>query len=264
MWWKIETMKTALRKIRRQIFGPLEDHYWNQVKSEIGETCESLLDVGCGVNSPIQCFNPRLKYTVGLDAFPAAIEKSRALGIHDEYQLMDALDISEHFAHRSFECVLAADILEHLTEQEGLHLIAQMEAIARSKVIICTPNGFLAQRDHSGNPLQRHLSGWTVKKMESLGYRVIGIHGLKWLRGEEARPRWWPSWFWSTISLLTQSFTATRPQWALSILCIKDVKVPPDATVSPGGNVIQPKPEPAVPIKENVMKVKASSKRELG
>ncbi len=216
-------MKTALRKIRRRIFGPLEDHYWNQVKSAVGENCESLLDVGCGVNSPIRCFHPRLKYTVGIDAFAAAIEESRALAIHDQYQLMNALDIGKHFAPRSFECVLAADVLEHLAEQDGLDLIAQMETIARSKVIICTPNGFLAQREHSDNPLQRHLSGWTMERMMSLGYRVMGVHGLKWLRTEEARPRWRPSWFWSTVSLLTQSFTAARPQWALSILCVKDL-----------------------------------------
>ncbi len=214
---------TALRKIRRRIFGPLEDHYWNQVKSEIGATCESLLDVGCGVNSPVQCFNPRLKYTVGIDAFPAAIEQSRAATIHDEYHLMNALDIGERFAPRSFECVLAADVIEHLSELEGLHLIQQMEAIARNKVIICTPNGFLAQREHSDNPLQRHRSGWTIEKMKKLGYRVAGIHGLKWLRGEEAKPLWRPSWFWSTVSLLTQPFTVTRPQWAFSLLCTKEL-----------------------------------------
>jgi len=142
---------------------------------------------------------------------------------------MNALDIGDCFEPKSFDCVLASDLVEHLTEQDGLNLIAQMEMIAKKKVIIYTPNGFLLQREEYGNPMQKHLSGWTAGQMIQLGYRVIGIEGLRCLRGEMAKIRWWPSRFWLMVSLLTQLLTTNLPHLAFRILCVKDVDVAPES-----------------------------------
>jgi SAM-dependent methyltransferase len=217
-------MNSILDKAKQLVFGRFTEQFTRRLNLEIEGTCETLLDVGCGSNSPIQHLSPRLRHTVGIDAFAPAIDSSRALGIHDEYYLMDALKIGEYFHPRSFDCVLASDLVEHLNEQDGLNLISQMEKIARKKVIIFTPNGYLTQGEYYNNPLQKHLSGWTPRQMRSLGYHVIGIQGLKWLRGELAQIRWRPTRFWLLVSLLTQLFTTTRPDWAFRLLCIKDVE----------------------------------------
>ena len=98
-----------------------------------------------------------------------------------------------------------------------------MESIASKKVIVFTPNGFQPQNEHSGNILQRHLSGWSVKEMEAKGYRVIGINGWKPLIGEFALPRFKPRRLWTVISRLTQPMIRNHPDHAYAILCIKDI-----------------------------------------
>ena len=100
-----------------------------------------------------------------------------------------------------------------------------METIARKKVIIYTPNGFLPQDEKYGNPLQLHVSGWTPEQMKQMGYRVIGIEGWRPLRGEQAVIKWRPHRFWLALSLLSQHIVTTRPKWAFRILCVKDMSV---------------------------------------
>ena len=96
-----------------------------------------------------------------------------------------------------------------------------MEKIAKNKVIIMTPNGFLPQGIYYNNPWQVHKSGWTVKEMKKRGYKVIGINGWKPLRGECARLRFWPKYFWLRISEITQFFVRNKPEKAFQILCVK-------------------------------------------
>jgi SAM-dependent methyltransferase len=194
------------------------------LRREIEGQGDSLLDVGCGFNSPVRCLTRRPQRIVGVEGHLPALEQSRAAGIHDEYLCAGVLELDRHFAARSFDFVLASDLIEHLTEADGLKLISQMENIARKKVLIYTPNGFLPQGEEFDNPLQRHISGWRAEQMQALGYRVIGIEGLKGLRGEMAKIRRRPRRFWLMVSLLSQLFTASRPRWAFRILCIKDLE----------------------------------------
>ncbi len=213
------------RRVRRWIwmetFARLDNQYEKLLAREIGGSCESLLDVGCGFNSPVQYLVPRPKLMVGIDAFGPVIESSKGQAIHDEYYVMDARQIDKQFQPNSFDCVLASDVIEHLREQDALELIRQMETIARKKVIIYTPNGFLAQSEEYGNPLQWHLSGWDTGRMTRLGYEVTGVQGLKKLRGPMAEIRWRPTRFWLAVSLLSQAFTTRLPHLAFRILCIK-------------------------------------------
>jgi SAM-dependent methyltransferase len=184
--------------------------------------CESVLDIACGSSSPIKHL-PKNFHAVGCDMFPEAIEKSRKVGIHDQYFQMNVLDLDKNFSPKSYDCVLALDLIEHLEKEEGLRLIAMMERVARKRVIIFTPNGFLPQREFGGNVWQVHKSGWSVKEMEERGFRVIGILGWKRLRGEKGSLRFSPKTFWSLISTATQCLVKYRPERAFQILCVKDL-----------------------------------------
>jgi hypothetical protein len=164
-----------------------------------------------------------LEYAVGIDAFEPAIEQSKKLNIHNSYRVMDCRKIGEEFQEKSFDCVCALDFIEHLSKEDGLKLIDSMERIAKKKVIIFSPNGFLSQGVHDGNPFQPHLSGWEVEEMKDMGYHVIGIGGLKIFKGEVARIKWRPKFFWSRISLLSQPLVINRPSIAFAILCVKDL-----------------------------------------
>jgi SAM-dependent methyltransferase len=217
-------IKIILRPLWNRSFGKFENQYIKELDRVVGSSCESLLDVGCGFNSPIQHLKHLPNFSVGVDGFLPVIEQSRAKGIHDEYHQKSLLHIEKAFGAESFDCVLASDVIEHFREQDALNLISQMEKIARKKIIIFTPNGFLPQGEEYGNPFQKHLSGWTSHQMESMGYRVIGIEGFKCFRGEMARILWRPRLFWLMVSLLSQTFTGNHPSWAFRILCIKEKK----------------------------------------
>jgi hypothetical protein len=196
--------------------------YYDELERAVGNPV-SLLDVGCGADSPVQHFRHRIPRLVGLDGYAPSIEASRARGIHDEYFCADLLKIDEIFAAHSFDCVLASDVVEHLPKALGAGLIVKLERIARNRVVIFTPNGFLPQNEHSGNVLQRHLSGWNVEEMEAMGYDVIGINGWKPLFGEFSLPRFRPASFWRVVSRLTVPLVRNRPHHAFQLLCVKSV-----------------------------------------
>ena len=99
-----------------------------------------------------------------------------------------------------------------------------MEKIARKKVIISCPNGFVPQGVHYGNPFQIHISGWEVDEMQNMGYRVQGYSGWKPLRGEAGKIKWRPRIFWGRVSLLSQPIVTNRPSRAFEILCVKDLQ----------------------------------------
>ena len=119
--------------------------------------------------------------------------------------------------------MLLLDIIEHFKKDRGYELVAKAERIAKKKVIIVTPNGFLPQQSKNGD-LQEHLSGWNCEDMEKLGYSVAGLLGLKHLRGEYHNLRYQPKIFWGIVSELTQHFYARRhPKKACSLFCVKNL-----------------------------------------
>jgi len=211
-----------LKKINREIFGPLLEQYPSLVKKEVIGSCQTLLDLGCGTKSPVEKFSNKLHYSVGIDIFKPSLLKNNKLKIYTEYRKMDVLEIGDAYKKNSFDCVLASELIEHLTKDDGLRLIAMMEKIAKKKVIIFTPNGYLPQDKYDGNEFQIHHSGWYPSEMEDMGYRVIGIRGLKLLRGKHGMIKWAPREFWRRISLLTQPVTEKFPKTAFQILCVKD------------------------------------------
>ena len=183
----------------------------------------SLLDIGCGANTPLSHLSVRPSRMVGVDGFQPSIDNSRANNYHDDYVNSDLLDIDQSFEPDSFEVVAAIDVIEHFTKEDGLLLLEKMENIASRRVVIFTPNGFLPQNEHSGNILQRHLSGWSVEEMRQRGYRIIGINGWKPLLGEFSLPRYKPRKLWTLISRLTQPLVRNHPEHAFAILCVKEV-----------------------------------------
>ena len=208
-----------MKSLLKNLFHIFFPSYFYELKKVLSN-CESLLDVGCGSFSPIASFSKSF-YSVGVDAFVPSIEKSRKLGIHNKYYNIDVLDIGKKFKENSFDCVLASDLIEHLSKEDGFKLIEMMEKIAKKKVVIFTPNGFLPQGEYNNNPWQVHKSGWSVEEMRRRGYKVIGINGWKPLRGERARIKYKPKLFWLIFSILTIPLVRNHPTKAFQILCVK-------------------------------------------
>lgn len=187
---------------------------------------ESLLDVGCGADSPLRHLRRRPARLVGVDGHRPSLEASRRRGIHDEYFEISVLEIDRHFVAGSFDCVVALDLIEHLPKAEGLELIHKMATVSAGRVVLFTPNGFLPQGEYGDNPYQRHRSGWTVDEIRQLGFEVIGINGWKALRGERSALRFRPRVLWGAVSWLTQPIVRNRPEHAFQLLCVRRGPVP--------------------------------------
>jgi SAM-dependent methyltransferase len=185
---------------------------------QVLKDCDTILDVGCGKSSPIQ-YLPRKAHTEGVDLFKPSIDKSKALGIHDEYHQMNVLDIGKKFKPNSFDAVIALDLIEHLTKEEVHSLLKMMQRIAKKKVIVFTPNGFFHQDEFDGNVHQEHKSGWTVQDMRELGYDVIGIHGWRPVRAKvHEREDRMVRFVWLFLDL-TQIYLRNHPEGAFQLLC---------------------------------------------
>lgn len=181
----------------------------------------SLLDVGCGANSPIQKFSAKISRTVGMDGFLPSIQKSRGKNIHREYIHGELMKSLASLQSKSFDVVISMDVIEHFEKNQGWKFLSELERIASKRVIVFTPNGFLSQGEYDENPHQLHRSGWEVSEFTERGYAVCGINGFKWLKGEYGAPRFKPRWLANRISDYTQFFTYARPSLAFQILAYK-------------------------------------------
>ncbi len=196
-------------------------HYYAMLSREL-HGMRSVLDVGCGSNSPIANV-PKTFYSVGVDIHRPSITKSRGEKIHDVYKVGNVLSIDTLFKKKQFDAVVALDVIEHLPKEKGWELLRKMNGLAKKRIILLTPNGFVPQHPYDGNTFQEHLSGWTVKDFRSRSYRVYGMRGLKWLRGEYATIKWKPWFFWAGISTLSELFVFFLPGLANQLLVVKDL-----------------------------------------
>jgi hypothetical protein len=136
---------------------------------------------------------------------------------------MDLKDVGK-IPHKSYDCVLCADVIEHFEKEPSRAFIETLEKIARKRVILFTPNGFVPQGAIDGNEFQIHRCGWEVEELEALGYSITGIYGHKSLRGEYANYKIKPAFLGKLISDATQLFVRTRPKKAFALLAVKNIQ----------------------------------------
>lgn len=198
-------LKKAIMIAKKQYTKLKGKHYILSLKENLLD-CRTILDVGCGTGSPIKTFSKDF-YSVGVDLFKPALLESKKRSIHDDYILLDINNLC--FRSNFFDAVLALDVIEHLEKSKGVRLIKTIERIAKKKVIIITPNGFVSQGARAKNLFQVHLSGWTVGELKMLKYEIHGIVGIKLLRTEEAKLRYKPEMLFSELSDISQNLHIT-------------------------------------------------------
>lgn len=137
---------------------------------------KTVLDVGCGDGSLMGKLNHDKKYNiVGVDLYKPYLDKAKDLGVYKKLVSSDLRKLK--FKNKSFDIVLASQVVEHLTKKEASELIVKLEKIAKHKVIITTPNGYVKYDPFEvidDNKLQKHKCGWDISEMRRLGYRVYG------------------------------------------------------------------------------------------
>ncbi len=134
---------------------------------------ESVLDVGPCI-SPMQWFLAREH--VCIEPHDPHVSALRAAG----YVVWrgTAQDLMPEIGCRRFDSVFLLDVIEHMERADAVQVLAQAQRIARSQVVVFTPNGFMEQdSDNFGlgaDHWQTHRSGWTPEDFP--GWRIT--HGI--------------------------------------------------------------------------------------
>ena len=171
-------MKVKTKEILRKVYRSVVSNYYLKLFGNELKKCNSVLDLGCGFKSPIMNF-PKTFYAVGVEIHKPYIKISKQKKIHDKYYHLDVLDAGRKFGPKSFDCVIALGVIEHLSKKEGFKLLEIMEKLARKSIIIFTPNDFLKSHKRHAQKGYDHKSGWKAEEFKKLGYTVYGVNGLK-------------------------------------------------------------------------------------
>ena len=193
--------------------------------------CHTILDLGCGPNSPIaSCAS--IRRSVGVEPFRPYFEKAQQRKTHTELLncRIEDLVLPDH----SFDAVVLIEVIEHMEEAQALEVIRKAQRWASKKVILTTPNGFVPQGEVDGNRLQCHLSGWPLAKLQGLGFRCVGLAGLKILRRDAhaevmtedllASIRWRPRRLWFAVAAVSQLLTYRLPSLAFGLFGVQNIE----------------------------------------
>lgn len=214
-----EQVASVSRKIQLYDHTVRSDQQVRMVKN-LSMGCTSVLDVGCGPCSLIAKIKP-WAYSVGVEGDSSRAAAADDNHTHSEIIVGDVNKLPELFGKDSFDLVVAMDLIEHLPKADGKELIKNMERIARKRLLITTPNGFLPQFNQQYS-LEEHVSGWTNREMEDLGFTVRGLFGPKAFRGEYHLIKWRPVVVLIVISALYHKLIGQRfPAFSAGICCVR-------------------------------------------
>jgi SAM-dependent methyltransferase len=206
----------------RPRFVPLRERLFRSALRRALDGCDSILDVGCGVASPLAALGQDA-FTIGLDRCLPDLARARAAGTHRALVCADARTVDDLFAPGSVDAAVALDVIEHLERDAGLDLVARLERVARRRVVVFTPNGFVPQPGTPENPWQQHRAGFSAGDLRQLGYHVRGMYGLWFLFGAFGECRLRPGVLWRRVADGTAPVVYFLPAVAFGLLCVKDV-----------------------------------------
>jgi len=140
---------------------------------------QSLLSLCCGVGLEFQFL--RNSDITGVDITPEYLAKVNVDYPQVKTVLSDVMDYIKAQPDNSFDVISFIDGLEHLTKEEGKTMLKECKRVARLKVIVFTPEGYVTNEPKSawgidsniGDHHQKHLSGWYPKDLARYGLKLV-------------------------------------------------------------------------------------------
>lgn len=174
-----------------------------------------VLDVGCsdGRGSEV------LSGAAGCDIYRPALVAARDAGRRRAVVQSDVRALP--YRRGAFDAVVALDVVEHFEKDDALRVLAEMERVSRRLVVVLTPAGFVEQPGTPEEPWQRHRCGFHPEELESLGYRVRGVGGMRHLRGDYGAFRWGPAG--QLLGAVSQPVVRSWPAQAFHLVGVKQV-----------------------------------------
>ncbi len=147
----------------------------------------TVLDLGCGfghwghlLRTHYYSEDPsRAAVITGVDAHAPNIAFCERTNIYDRLEVADAVTYLSRQPDRTFDTILAVELLEHLPRPDGERLLGESRRVASQAVIITTPNGPAYRPGHvtmtGFNPHEHHVSAWTAAELRGFGFTVRGV-----------------------------------------------------------------------------------------
>lgn len=196
--------------------------YRNWLKRDLAD-CESILELGCGANSPILQIGYGHK-TDAIDIWEPYITMHKSQGNYKDCQQASLL--CSEVSPNSYDAVVILDVLEHLHRPhvKDSDLFTKMELWAKKKVIIFTPNGFVENDKVDGDPYQIHVSAWEPCDYRKRGYKVAGATGLRYIFGKASLPKYHPYSVFAILGMLSKPLVYHKPELAWHSYAVKEIK----------------------------------------
>lgn len=162
------------------------ENYWKRISFIVENCLGRVLEIGCGCGNITRYIsqNPRVIHVTAIDSQPEYIKQLRSYSL----KKVDAVceDILKYNIKGKFDCVVLAEIIEHLTVEQELVLVGRLHSYLNpgSSFIITTPVGFMPDPDHvrglSRTEFLKHLEQYygEVIKVEDNGVQQFAV--AKW------------------------------------------------------------------------------------
>ena len=205
------------------LFGPFVSRSaflsYENIWKRVLRGCESLLDLGCGINSPVQ-FCPVASST-GVDISRETVDECLRLNVFSDALQNDVRDL--HLSDRKYDAVIAVGLLEYLEKSEALSLLKKMESCSNKKTVVVVANGRGLGQENPLSLYTEQKSLWNHRDFSTRGYRVRGINGWKGLRNDQRLIKKRPFMVWQIVSMVTQPFVYFFPGQACRVIAVKNI-----------------------------------------
>lgn len=138
---------------------------------------KTLADLGCGFGRWAHLIRSEVDkhghnaYIVGCDIHRPYLEETRKYNPYDDLVVCDVRNLP--FRKKSFDVTIALEVIEHVTKQEGVTLLSNLENLTRDIVIVSTPYGYYPQGKERNNIYEIHRSAWHPEDFQEKGYKTF-------------------------------------------------------------------------------------------
>lgn len=146
-------------------FSAKQNRVW-AAKHVIAANPRLILDIGPGEGTYADLLRPALPRTAfhGIEAWEPYVDRFNLLS---KYDAITIADIRTFEFPRGDYTVIMGDVLEHMPEEDGRRVIANIKANAKH-LLLSVPVLHKEQGATFGNPYERHVRHWTAAELRKL------------------------------------------------------------------------------------------------
>ena len=193
----------------------------------IGSDVHTILDLGCGDGAFMMdlCGGKNWDIT-GIELHKPSLSKAKKFGIYNKLLSGDITNMPKDVISKKYDVVFSSQTLEHLNKLEGKKALKTWEKLARKKLVVTTPEGFIEyepiEAKQENNKLQKHLSGWNYDEMLNLGFSVRG-QGAKFIYAKNGIAPKYPKllFVWMAFSFIVAPLIYFFPKLAIYMVACK-------------------------------------------